>query len=136
MDVIKSQPMPALDMPQQPLKPRASGITLWRPEILLAKAIEPGAWRPRVLIAEPALRPEAVRAQLEATGSMLASLAEARQILASRAAAWEARALEADSDRERVTAMIETYRVKTALDDVLRGTLRHVTALIEERGLR
>ncbi|HEV8643541.1 MAG TPA: hypothetical protein VGV13_20895 [Methylomirabilota bacterium] len=136
MDVIRPRPKAAIDMPQQPLKSRASGITLWRPEILLAKTMTPGAWRPRVLIAEPALRPEAVRAQIEATGSALASLAEARLILTSRAAATEAGAMEADSDRGRVAAMIEAYRVKTALDDVLRGTLRQVTALMEERGLR
>ncbi|OLC15858.1 MAG: hypothetical protein AUH29_06605 [Candidatus Rokubacteria bacterium 13_1_40CM_69_27] len=123
-------------MPQQSLRPRASGITLWRPEIVLAETMTPGAWRPRVLIAEPALRPEAVKAQIEATGSALGSLAEARRILTSRAAASEARAMEVDSDRERVAAMIEAYRVKTALDDILRGTLRQVTALMEERGLR
>jgi hypothetical protein len=33
-------------------------------------------------------------------------------------------------------AIAETYRAEAALDDVLRRTLREVTALMEERGLR
>src|SRR5712691_3640924 len=72
MDVMRPPSKDSLDMPQQSLRPRASGITLWRPEIVLAETMTPGAGRPRVLIAEPALRPEAVKAQIEATGRRLA----------------------------------------------------------------
>jgi hypothetical protein len=89
-----------------------------------------------VLIAEPGLRPEAMRAQMDAARSALASLAEAREVLRARADAAEARAVTATTERERVAAMFDTYRVKTALDDILRTTFQRVSGLMEERGLR
>ncbi|MGH7390434.1 MAG: hypothetical protein ACREM3_13395 [Candidatus Rokuibacteriota bacterium] len=125
----------SLDAPVDSLDPRPSGITLWRPEIVLPEGVVLTE-RLRVTIAEPAQRPEAVRAQMDATRSLLTSLAEARATLADRATASEARALGAGSERNRVAAMIETYRVKTALEDVLHGTIRQMSALMGERGRR
>ncbi|MBI1846825.1 MAG: hypothetical protein HYR86_07615 [Candidatus Rokubacteria bacterium] len=93
------------------------------------------ASRPAVTLGEPRLRPEAIRAHIEATRSVIRSLDEARVALSAHAAAAERRAAEAESDCERVGAVLETYRVEGALDDVLRGTLRQVTALMEARGL-
>jgi hypothetical protein len=117
------------------IKPRPSGVTLWQPEIVVPEGVVM-AQRPRVTIAEPAQRPDAVRAQIDATRSLLSSLADARQVLAGRAAAAEAQELDAGSERERVAAMIETYRVKSVLEDVLQGTLRQMNALMGERGRR
>lgn len=117
------------------IRTRSSGITLWRPEIVIPEGVVM-AERPRVTIADPAQRPEAVRAQIDATRSLLSSLVDVREALADRAAAAEAQELTAGSERERVAAMIETYRVKTALEDVLQGTLRQMSALMGERGRR
>lgn len=114
---------------------RSSGITLWRPEIIVPGGVVM-AERPRVMIAEPAQRPDAVRAQIDATRSLLSSLADVREKLADRAATAEAQELTAGSERKRVAAMIETYRVKSALEDVLQGTLRQMSALMGERGRR
>ena len=134
MALFAARPM-SLDTPADSLDPRPSGITLWRPEIVLPEGLVLPE-RLRVTIAEPAQRPEAVRAQIDATRSLLTSLAEARQTLAGRATASEVRALGADSERNRVAAMIETYRVKTALEDVLHGTIRQMSVLMGERGRR
>ena len=46
------------------------------------------------------------------------------------------RAAEAASTRERVSATIAAYRAEAAMDDVLTGAWRRVSALMEERGLR
>jgi len=124
----------SLDSPAR-VKPRPSGVTLWQPEIVVPDGVVM-AERPRVTIAEPAQRPDAVRAQLDATRSLLSSLADAREALAGRAAAAEAQELDAGSERERVAGMIETYRVKSVLEDVLQGTLRQMNALMGERGRR
>lgn len=117
------------------VKPRPSGVSLWRPEIVFPDGVVM-AERPRVTIAEPAQRPDAVRAQIDVTRSLLSSLADAREALAGRAAVAEAQELGAGSERERVAAMIETYRVKSVLEDVLQGTLRQMNALMGERGRR
>lgn len=127
---------PPLEISAHALRARPSGITLWRPEILLPGGVVAAPVHGNVLIAEPSQRPEAVRAQLDATRTALRSLAEARQVLTARTGESAPRAEGAGSERQRVAAMIETYRVKTALDDVLRGTLRHVSALVGERGRR
>lgn len=136
MDSLNPRPTPAIDLPGQAVRPRASGITLWRPDIVLAKSPHPDLAPPRVVVAEPALRPAAVQAQNEAGQSVLASLAEARRVLGGRAAAAEARAQGAPTERGRVTAMMEAYRIHAALDDVLQRTLRGARALLEQRGLR
>jgi len=132
---LNARPTASLDTPVRSLKPRPSGITLWRPEIVLPDPLVVPECS-RVTIAEPGQRPDAVRAQLDATRSLLSSLAEARQTLRGRAAAADAQRIGAGSERERVAAMIETYRVQTALEDVLHGTLRQMSALMGERGRR
>ena len=111
-----------------------SGLAVWRPQIVTPPPVRQVS--PRVLIAEPGLRPEAVRAQIDAARTALASLAGTRDVWRARADAAEARAVTATTERERVAAMFDAYRVKTALDDMLRTTLRQVSGLMEERGLR
>lgn len=128
--------MSSLDTPNHILKPRSSGLTLWRPEIVLARLVAAPQARPTVLPGEPALRPEALQAQMAATRSALDSLTEARAMLDREAASGRPRAEAAETERERVAAVMETYRVKRAVDDALRTTLRQVTALMEERGIR
>jgi hypothetical protein len=136
MDFTNPGPTLPLDLPGQAVRPRASGITLWRPDILLAKATRPDPARLRVVVAEPSLRPAAVQAQNEAGQSVLASIAEAGRALEARAAAAEAGAIAAPTEQGRVTAVIEAYRLQAALDEVLQRTLSRARALLEERGLR
>ena len=129
-----SGPARDLDTPRKNLRTRPSPITLWRPEIVLPE--RPIAHRPIVLLGEPSLRPEAMRAQLDSTRTALDALAEKRDALSLRAAHAEARVRDAATDQERVAAMFETYRVESALDDVLTGTMRELTSLMKARGLR
>jgi hypothetical protein len=129
-----SGPARDLDTPKRNLRTRPSPITLWRPEIVLPE--RPIAHRPIVLLGEPTLRPEATRAQLDSTRTALDTLADKRDVLSLRAAQAQARVRDAASDQERVTAMFETYRVESALDDVLTGTMRELTSLMKARGLR
>lgn len=124
-----------LDLPNQAVRPRASGIALWRPAIVLAKTGRPESAPPRVVVAEPGLRPAAIRAQNEAGTSILASLAETQRALEARAAA-EARVFSAPTEQRRVTAVIESYRIHAALDGMLQRTLQRARALLEQRGLR
>jgi hypothetical protein len=123
-----------VDPPKKNPGARPSPITLWRPEIVLPEG--PIAHRAVVLLGEPELRPEAMRAQLDSTRTALDALAEKRDALSMRAACAEARVRDAQTDQERVTAMFETYRVESALDDVLTGTMRELTSLMRARGLR
>ena len=102
----------------------------------VVKAGRPEAEPPRVVVAEPGLRPAAIRAQNESGTSILASLAEAQRALGARAAAAEARAFSAPTDQRRVTAVMESYRIHAALDEVLQRTLQRARALLEQRGLR
>lgn len=125
-----------LDLPSQALRPRASGIALWRPAIVLVKASRPESAPPRVVVAEPGLRPAAIMAQNEAGTSILAALAEAQRALGTRAAAAEAQACSAPTEQRRVTAVIESYRIHAALDVVLQRTLQGARVLLEQRGLR
>jgi hypothetical protein len=126
----------AHDATRPGVAPRSSGLTLWAPEIVLAKVIEPASDRRGVLPGEPGLRPAAVKVQIEAAYTLLETLTERGERLGQRAAAAEARAVGASTERERVTAVIESYRVKSQLDDLLRGTTRKLTALVQERGLK
>jgi hypothetical protein len=135
MDTIDRK-APALDLPLRPEPPRASGITLWRPDIVLAECAASSTGPTSIVLAEPRLRPEAVRARLEATQCVLASAAEAGQTLGARVAAAEARAVAASSERERVAAVLEAYRVIAALETVLGLTIRQARALLDERGPR
>ncbi len=123
-----------IDTPKKSLKPRPSPIALWRPEIVLPE--RPVTHRPIVTVGEPALRPEATRAKLDGTRTLLAALAEKREALRVRAEDAEARVREAITERERVSAMFETYRVEAALDDVLTGTMKQLASLMKDRGLR
>lgn len=126
----------ALDLPGQAVKPRASGIALWRPAIVLVKAGRPESMPPRVVIAEPGLRPSAILAQNEAGTSILSELAEVQRALGVRAAVAEAQASSAPTEQGRVAAVIESYRIHAAVDDVLQRTLQRARALLEQRGLR
>ncbi len=120
----------------RPTRP-PSGVILWRPDIVLASASQ-RVERPSssVVLAEPIHRPESIKARNEAAWSLLSTLSEARESLSARAAAIEARAVEADSDRERVTLAIDRYRVEAALENVLSTASSQVSALLKERGLR
>jgi hypothetical protein len=129
-----SGPSRDLDTPKKNLRTRPSPITLWRPEIVLPE--RPITHRPIVVLGEPTLRPEATRAQLDSTRTALDAFADRRDALSIRAAEAQARVRDAATDQERVTAMFETYRVESALDDVLTGTMRELTSLMKARGLR
>lgn len=116
-------------------KPRASGIALWRPEIVApAAAVHPGDRS--IVLAEPGFRPEAVRAQVEASRSALAAFAETQAALGAQAAALEEQVRDGGTERDRVAAVMETYRIKTALDEALRSTMRRVGVQVEDRGRR
>ena len=123
-----------LDTPKKNLRTKPSPIALWRPEIVLPE--RPLAHRSIVLSGEPTVRPEATRVQLDSTRTVLSALAEKRETLRVRAALAEARVRDAVSDQERVSAVFETYRVESALDDVLTGTMKQLTSLMKDRGLR
>ena len=123
-----------LDTPKKNLRTTPSPISLWRPEIVLPE--RPIAHRAIVTVGEPAIRPEAARAQLDGTRNVLAALGEQRERLTARAAEAEARVREAVTDQQRVSAMFETYRVESALDDVLTGTMKQLASLMKDRGLR
>ena len=123
-----------VDTPKKNLRTRPSPIELWRPDIVLPE--RPIAHRSIVTAGEPGLRPEAARAQLDTARSLLAALTEKRETLGARASEAEARVREAVTDRERVSAMFEAYRVGSALDDMLTGTMKQLTSLMKDRGLR
>jgi hypothetical protein len=129
-----SGPSRDLDTPKKNLRTAPSPIALWRPEIVLPE--RPITHRSIVTVGEPSIRPEAARAQLDETRSVLAALAGKRERLRMRAAEAEARVREAHTDQERVSAMFETYRVESALDDVLTGTMKQLASLMKDRGLR
>jgi len=134
MNTPLSGPSRDLDTPRKNLRTRPSPIALWRPEIVLPE--RPIAHRSIVTVGEPTLRPEATRAQLDGTRTLLAALAQKREALSARAAQAEARVREAATERERVSAVFETYRVESALDDVLTGTMKQLASLMKDRGLR
>ena len=127
-------PSRELDSPKKNLRTKPSPIALWKPEIVLPE--RPIAHRPIVMAGEPALRPEAMKAQLDGTRTVLAALAERRGILTAAATEAATRVREAATERERVSAMFETYRVESALDDVLTGTMKQLASLMKDRGLR
>jgi hypothetical protein len=137
MNTQRSRPRaPGVELPKRRIKLKESAVALWRPEIVLASKIDPVVHSPVVTLGAPGLRPQAVRAQVGTVRSMMTGLTEARQALTATAAAARARAEQAGTARERVSAAMVAYRAEASLDDVLTGTLREVTALMEERGLR
>lgn len=114
----------------------APSVILWRPNLVLpsqGRRVEPA---PVSVIAEAVHRPASVKARMDAAWSILGSLAEARQTLGARVAEAEARAQDATSDRERVSATIDRYRAQAELDEVLTVTSTQMSALLKERGLR
>src|ERR671923_506021 len=113
------------------IKP-APAVSLWRPEIVLATSMGAAPTRRAVVVAEPTARPEAVRTQLGAAQALLAKLDGARESLSAAAADPRARPADATSTRDRVSATIAAYRAEAALDDVLTGAWRRVSALMEE----
>ena len=127
-------PAKTVDTPKKNLRTRPSAIALWQPDIIVPERTL--VHRPLVIEGEPSLRPDATRAQLDETRLLLASLADRRAALGRRVAAADARAREASTDRERVSAVFESYRAQSALDDVLTGTMKQLTSLMKDRGLR
>jgi len=116
------------------VKAPSSGVTLWRPDLVLSGHVgRVSSPRSIVMPGEPAFRPEAVRAQVDAAQSLLQSFTEVRQQLQVQAARAEAQEQHATTERERVAAAMETYRVKAELDELLTGTMRRMTALMEGR---
>jgi hypothetical protein len=124
-----------LTPPRRRLK-TTPAVSLFRPEIVLATSITAAPARRAVVLAEPGTRPDALRTQLGTAQSVLARLDDARQAFGTAAADARVRANEATSTRDRVSATIAAYRAEAALDDVLTGAWRQVSALMEERGLR
>ena len=115
---------------------RTSGVIVWRPDIVLAGGIMKPERRPAVILAEPHERPESVRARVEAAQSVLGTLAGAREALASRLVQTHDRARLALTERDRVSATIDAYRLEAQLDEVLTVTSTQVSMLMKERGLR
>jgi hypothetical protein len=132
---IQPPAMPSFDPPKRPVL-RPSGVVIPRGDIVLSSRRRPVVPRPRVTIAGPGLRPDATALRIEAARSALQTLTEARDGFVARAAAARERVRVAPDERGRVSAMAETYRAEAALDETLKKTLREVTALMEERGLR
>ena len=126
-----------VEAPKSAVKPPASGVALWRPDVVLAdrkqRVVPP---RRLVMPGEPAFRPEAVRAQVDAAKALLRSFTQAHELLDAEATRAETRGAAATSDRDRVSATIETYRLKAEMDDMLKGTMRKMTALVEGRIVR
>lgn len=129
-----TQPPTPLEAPKRPMV-RPSGIVVPRADIVISRR-RPIVPRAQVALASPGLRPAATTVRLEATQATLRTLTVAREEFVERVAAARAQARTATDDGTRVAAMRETYRAEAALDDLLRRTLRDVTALMEERGLR
>ncbi|HEV8585198.1 MAG TPA: hypothetical protein VGT02_09540 [Methylomirabilota bacterium] len=117
----------------QPLvKSPASDVVLWRPKIVLASRVETPTRRQPVTLAGQTAHPDAGEPRF--VGSIF-SLADAGATLAARAADARARAAEAASAQERVSATMAAYRLEASFDETLTGTYRQVSALMEERGL-
>ncbi|HEV8474695.1 MAG TPA: hypothetical protein VGR82_18095 [Methylomirabilota bacterium] len=114
------------------VKAQDPDVILWRPTIVLATRIEQPRRRPPVTLAPAAAHPDATGSRFDMA---ILSLADASASLAARAVNTRARAVEAASARERVTATMAAYRLEASFDQVLTGTYRQVTALMEERGL-
>jgi hypothetical protein len=116
---------------QSRVKLPAADVIVWRPKIVIANRIEEPIRRQSLA---PATAAEAAAPGARFDAAIL-SLADASASLAARAADARARTLEAASARERVAATMATYRLEASFDQVLTGTYRQVTALMQERGL-
>jgi hypothetical protein len=116
------------------IKTPSNDVILWCPRIVVAPTLEAADTRRRPVTLEALASPAAAATRLDNAQSVLGSLADARASLA-RAADARARAAEAESARERVTAAMTAYRLEASFDQMLVGTYRQVTDLMEERGL-
>jgi hypothetical protein len=125
-----------LDVQKRRVKSPVPSVTLWRPQVVLATKIDPIVPTAPVAVPAPAFRPAAVELRVGAARARLGSLTDARHSLGGQLAGARARAEQATSTRERVEATMQAYRVERSLDELLTGTLREVTAMLEERGLR
>ena len=117
---------------QSPIKSPTSEVVLWRPSIVLTNRIEAPARRKPVTLAAPSALPDSGEQRI--VGSLF-SLADTGAMLAARAAETHARAAEAESERDRVSAAMAAYRLEASFDQALTGAYRKVAALMEERGL-
>jgi hypothetical protein len=120
-------------------KERASisgGVVLWKPDVVLAPTARTVEAHARVTLAEPYLRPESVHARVESARSILRTLEDVRSTFETRIVAAESRRLHAETERERVSAAIDAYRLDASLDAVLTATSTQVSRLMKERGLR
>jgi hypothetical protein len=115
---------------------RTPSVIVWRPEVVLAGGIAKPERRLPVTIAEPHQRPESVRARVETAQSVFDTLAGARESLTSRLTLAQDRARTAQTERDRVSATIDAYRLEAKLDEVLTVTSTQVSMLMKERGLR
>jgi hypothetical protein len=119
--------------PQPLVKAPKSDVVLWRPRIVLANRIDEPVRRQPVIPAAAAA--SAVDPSEPRFVGSIFSLADAGATLAACAADARARATEAGSTRERVSAAMAAYRLEASFDQVLTGAYRQVAALMEERGL-
>jgi hypothetical protein len=117
---------------QSRIKSPTPEVVLWRPSIVLASHIEAPARRKPVTLAAATAHPDSGEPRI--VGSIF-SLADTGAMLAARAAEARARTIEADSERDRVSAAMAAYRLEASFDQALTGAYRKVTALMEERGL-
>lgn len=117
---------------QPRVKSPSAEVTLWQPNIVLASRIDAPVQRKPITLAAPMAQPDSGEPRI--VGSIF-SRAGAGALLAARAAETRARTVEADSERERVSAAMAAYRLEASFDQVLTGAYRQVTALMEERGL-
>src|SRR5438105_15476033 len=99
---------------QPRVKAAAPEVVLWRPSIVLASRIEAPARRKPVTLAAPTAQPDSGEDRI--VGSIL-SLADTGAMLAARAAETRARALEAGSERERVSVAMDAYRLEASFDE-------------------
>lgn len=111
-------------------------LILWRPDVVLASVVAGADPRPRVRLAEPHHRPESVRARVETARTILDSLVEARETLTVQMTQAQERSQVEPTERGRVSATIQAYRLEAALDEVLATTSTQVSLLMKERGLR
>ena len=116
----------------QRVKLPSPAVVLWEPKIVIANRVEEPIRRSRVALAAAATDPAASGPRVD---TAILSLADASASLAAHALDARARATEAESARERVTAAMAAYRLEASFDQVLTGTYRQVTALMQERGL-
>ena len=106
-------------------------VIAWKPNVVVAPTMAAATDR-AVTAGEPALRPEALKAQIGATRALLQSLAAAQ---ASLEVGTPSTSGYADAERERVAVAAEAYRLESVLDRVLLRTFDEVIALMNERGL-